>query len=244
MHAPQDNPHAVHEARKDIKRMRSLLRMTHGALPNKGIKPVHRQLRKASRQLHHLRDGQVFLTLLRHWLKNADKRSSPVLRSAMGKVIESLQGQPVPGNRVQASDAQLEAAFRQHLDKADQYFRKLEFDKIGWMSLVAAHIRIQRRERECRRRFRDEPGDDALHDWRKRTKDYFYQSIFLKDRLKISDADIITIKRREEALGNARDCDLALELLSQIPEEALTSAEQRSLCASIRRKRARYLRKA
>ncbi|WP_269524963.1 CHAD domain-containing protein [Coraliomargarita parva] len=225
---PESNPEGLHEARKAVKRLRALLRLLRGIVPDKERREIDQTLGKASRKLHHLRDREVLLDLLQQWNRELPLGRSPVLDRALSKLIHAIKSQPaaLPGEE---ECRLLQERFAQKLKQAGKRFHKLDLSSVNWKSLKKNLLNYEASKDKARQSCMEAPTEKHLHNWRKRLKDCFYQSIFLKERLELTDEYLASIKAEESTLSDARDCDLAREMLPPLASTCLTPTERRSL---------------
>lgn len=92
--------------------------------------------------------------------------------------------------------------------------------------------------------FRDDPGKETLHEWRKRTKDRVYHLQLLRQTGLVDPEELGMVKRLETALGLVRDCDLLLDRLRSRARTGLTLEQWRSLKAFAAAEKARLLEQA
>src|SRR5919109_412156 len=142
---------AVHEARKNMKKLRALLRLTRNELGDEVYRRENECFRDAGRQLSGVRDADVMLGTLER-----PEVSVPPLREALEEVAAARE------------DAR---------DRVDDW--PLEHD--GFEALEGGLRRIYRRGRRALRAVEDEPTTEILHEWRKREKDLWYHLTLLHD---------------------------------------------------------------
>ena len=155
---------AVHEARKDMKKLRALVRLARDELGGEVYRRENTCFRDVGRELSGVRDADVMLATLGRL-----DGTYPELRNALE---EHRRGAP----RAEATDAvvaTLEAA-RERVDRWP-----LEHDDFG--ALEGGLRRIYRRGRRAWRTVEDEPSTEVLHEWRKREKDLWYHLTLLRE---------------------------------------------------------------
>ncbi len=167
---------AVHDARKDMKKLRSLLRLVRDGLGEQRYRAENDRYRDAARQLSPAREAEVNLSTLAALRERyADEApAAETLRSALEQEHERLavEGAALDRRIEQATDAI--AAGAAGIDAWP-----LDGDDFD---LVAAGIeRAYRRGRRGLRQVRDDPTAENVHDWRKRVKDLWYQLRLLQD---------------------------------------------------------------
>ncbi|HSK49567.1 MAG TPA: CHAD domain-containing protein [Solirubrobacterales bacterium] len=163
---------AVHAARKDMKKLRAVLRLVRAELGEDVYRAENERYRDASRLLSHSRDAEVKLATLtalgecfgaelpaepaRSWREELEAERDEVVSASGGEV----------GARIEQAVAAI-AAGREEI--------------AGWpiegsWKLVGRGLkRGYRQGRRELKRTRSEPGAEQVHQWRKRVKDHWYQ---------------------------------------------------------------------
>jgi CHAD domain-containing protein len=160
---------AVHEARKDLKKLRALLRMTRGELGEDTFRRENTCFRDAGRELAGVRDSDVMLETL----------MALDLPAGMGwELRKAIQDQRAlgDGDGRRTAAAGVVAMLHEARGRVDQW-------PIGHDSFDALHDGLGRTYRSGRDDFRaarSEPTVEALHEWRKRVKDLWYQHSLLR----------------------------------------------------------------
>jgi CHAD domain-containing protein len=160
---------AVHEARKDLKKLRALLRMTRGELGESTFLRENTCFRDAGRELAAARDSDVMLDTLKA-LELADG-----LGWELRKTLQADRARDVDGGR-QAAAAGVVAILREARGRVDDW--PLERDSFA--ALEDGLERTYRRGRRDFRAARANPSDEALHEWRKRVKELWYHHTVLR----------------------------------------------------------------
>jgi len=184
---------SVHNVRICVKRLRALLRLVRDGL---GAKFYHREndaLRTIAQSLSSARDVEVQLVTLqklrREHPREISAKEFSILQNALLSRHEKQSG------RMAASAAQVKTSLRSAL---------LGFDEGPLKGLRKRDLRSG--VRLCHRRFvkaykqaRRLPTDQNLHEWRKRTKDWYYQSCMMK---RISPESVGEVTGRLKQLGD------------------------------------------
>jgi CHAD domain-containing protein len=160
---------AVHNARKDIKKLRALLRLVRGELGKGVYQRESASLREAAAALAGLRDADVMVATL-DGLELDEPIAGP-LRQA----LEAHRLRTGGGSREQAAAeaGELLGAMRTRIDDWP-----LEND--SFEALEPGLRRMYRRGRREWRAMRSEPTVEGLHEWRKRTKELWYDHELLR----------------------------------------------------------------
>jgi CHAD domain-containing protein len=161
--AGHDAPEAVHEARKDIKRLRALVRLVQ-ADPS-----WNRRLRDTARRLAGRRDADVLLETLDALVKDGavSKKSVRGLR----KELAAEAGREADDAQIALAQAELAVA-RGEIDA-------LAPKKDSFTALRPGLQQIYGDGRSAYRTARKKPTDENLHEWRKRVKDLWYSALIL-----------------------------------------------------------------
>jgi CHAD domain-containing protein len=171
----EDPVRAVHEARKDLKKLRSLLRLVRGELGRKAYRRENERFREAGRMLSDSRDATVRLETV----------------SALGSHYGSEL--PLPGPltarlgqeaRRHGGSEEATADAAEALAAGVQALEALPLgDEEGFGLLAPGLERSYRRGRRAYHRVLDQPVPDPVevHEWRKRVKDLWYHLRLLRD---------------------------------------------------------------
>ena len=160
---------AVHEARKDLKKLRALLRLARGELGESVFARENACFRDAGRELAAARDSDVMLDTLQA-LDIPDG-----LGWDLRKSIQAHRARNGEGGR-HAAAVGVVAMLREARGGVDNW--PLEDDSFG-----ALHDGLKRTYRRGRRDFKAaeaNPSVEALHEWRKRVKDLWYHHTLLR----------------------------------------------------------------
>ena len=174
--ARTDVASAIHDTRKDMKKLRSLLRLVRDGLGEQRYRAENDRYRDAARQLSPAREAEVNLAALAALRERfpAEAPAAEMLQRALEREHErvAVEGDTLDERVEQATDAIAAGAAA----IADWPLDGDDFD------LVAAGIeRAYRRGRRGLRTVRDDPTAENVHDWRKRVKDLWYQLRLLQD---------------------------------------------------------------
>jgi CHAD domain-containing protein len=166
-----DEADAVHEARKDLKKLRSVLRLVRPSLGDELYRRENERFRDAGRALGGARDAHVKLETIAALRERYDDEfpadGLDPLMDALAEERDALQGELADG------EPRAEAAARIGPGRAGIEGWPLADE--GW-SLVGPGL--ERGYRRGRNRFADVKADPTpanVHEWRKRAKDLWYQ---------------------------------------------------------------------
>lgn len=159
---------AVHEARKDMKKLRSLVRLARPALGSKLYRRENDRFRDISRTLSETRDAEVKLQTLNGLCELG------VLTRGVDEYGQTLARERASA---EASHATLTTAIEE-LGSARGAIAEWKLG--GWSPAGKGLRRAYRRGRKALAAARAEPSDAAVHEWRKRSKDLWYHLRLLR----------------------------------------------------------------
>lgn len=165
---------AVHTARKALKKERSLLRLSRGALPARQRKRLNADLRDAAAKLGATRDADVMLSALGDL---SDRYAGQIPATTFDTVRTRLElERDRTRERAGSSEAVAEALGSLRGRVASQRVRR-----DGFKAIEPGLTRSYQRGRKAMRRAQQTPTDENLHEWRKRVKDLWYHLRLLRD---------------------------------------------------------------
>jgi CHAD domain-containing protein len=223
---------AVHEARKDMKKLRSLLRLARPALDSTRYRRENDRFREIGRNLSGTRDAEVKLETLK------SLRDQGGVTGSFDEYAEVLDEEHAA---TEASDATLETAVAE-LETAREAVD--EWKLADWNPAGKGLRRAYRRGRKALAAVRAEPSDEAVHEWRKRSKDLWYHLRLLRDaRPKVLKPAAQEAHELSDLLGDHHDLAvLAVDLKSRA--NALSRTPRGTLLAAIRHRQRELLGKA
>ena len=164
---------AVHEARKDLKKLRALVRLARGELGNDVYRAENAAFRDAGRRLSGVRDSQVLVETLDELKKGLPRGSATALRRELVKRRRALEAEA--GGR---EDSAREVVSMLEAARARVEEWPLETD--GFEALEPGLRRIYRDGRRRLAAAEKKPTDENLHEWRKRVKDFWHHHQLLE----------------------------------------------------------------
>lgn len=159
---------AVHGARKDLKKVRAVLRLARADLGDKLFRAENRRYRDAARLLSASRDAEARLATLIA-LRDSARTELPVAVTTWQAELEAAR------DRVGAPSADTIGAALAAVEAGREGIAGWPLDDSGWKTLGVALERSYRAGREGRDRATTGPSAEAIHEWRKRSKDLWYQ---------------------------------------------------------------------
>ena len=160
---------AVHEARKDLKKLRALLRLARGELGETSFARENTVFRDAGRELAAARDSDVMLETL----KALDIPAG--LSWDLRKALQAQRARDGAGGPRAAAKGVV-AMLREARARVDDW--PLEHDSFD--ALSDGLERTYRRGRRDFKAVQAKPSVEALHEWRKRVKDLWYHHTLLR----------------------------------------------------------------
>ena len=160
---------AVHNARKNLKKLRALLRLVRGELGKSVYRYENAAFRDAAAALSGVRDADVMLATLEKL--ELDEPVSGPLRQA----LEAHRLRTAGGAREQAAAEVVERLSEARARIVDWPLEDDSFD-----TLEPGLRRMYRGGRREWRAMRKEPTTEGLHAWRKRTKELWYDHELLR----------------------------------------------------------------
>ncbi len=189
----------VHEARKQIKRARAVLKLLRPSLAANGVARSKSALRDAGRALAAARDAKVIADRLDEMLRRAG-----MARSEVGGLANELSG--VVALSTQPSDP---AAALAGLVLARRRLARVSLPASNWAPLGAGLRTIYKAGRQLMPGKADPVSVEAMHEWRKQVKSYWHAlEVFEPVRPAQIRRTIGSARRLADTLGE--DHDLAL----------------------------------
>lgn len=224
---------AIHEARKDMKKVRSALRLVRDALGDDVWRRENDHYREAARQLSSHRDAEILVEAL----DELGERFGPTARDRFG----ALRGRLQEENRVAQDDGTLErtmAGAAAELAAGRSRIDGLSLEGDDWALLAPGLHRTYRRGRKRLRAVEEEASVSNLHELRKRVKDLWYQLRLIRD----ADRPMIGALADHahdlsDHLGDDHDLALLREQVKRRRDAFASPADQRHLLQEIDQRR-------
>ena len=167
---------AIHEARKDMKKIRSALRLVRDAIGEDAWRRENDHYRDVARKLSAHRDAEILVESL----DGLRERFGPAARERSERLREQLDEE----NRAAHDDGTIErtmAGAAAELIALRSSLDELALDGDGWGLIAPGLHRSYRRGRKRLRSVEDEPSVTNLHELRKRVKDLTYQLRLIRE---------------------------------------------------------------
>ncbi|WP_313054734.1 CHAD domain-containing protein [Pseudomonas lopnurensis] len=203
----------VHQARKRFKELRALLRLMREPLGG-AFARENRCVRDLGRALSESREATA---MLESWDALAEAHRAVFACEPLQQVRQRLAQRAEPA----ADDGALEASIEQALRQLRELAVRVDdwpLDGKGFALLEAGLERSYREGRRDLARAQRDPGDECLHEWRKRVKDQWYHSQLLAPCWPGAfDCRCKQLKRLADDLGDDHDLAMMRQLLVAEP---------------------------
>ncbi|HEY8001021.1 MAG TPA: CHAD domain-containing protein [Solirubrobacterales bacterium] len=226
-----DPAKAVHEARKDVKKLRSTLRLVRPVIGDSVYRRENERFRDAARALSDARDTQVRAqtteALGERFADDPPPGGWAALRAAVAGGEQTASGEL--GRLREQAAAEIE--------RGDEEVERWPLGDDGFELLRPGLDRAYARGRKSFRAARAEPTDEALHEFRKRSKDLWYHLRLLRTGWpQVLEATAEQAHRLTDRLGD--DHDLAV-LGADLERgfESLTAGQRQHLRGLLERRR-------
>lgn len=223
-----DPAEEIHAARKDLKKLRAVVRLLRAELGEDGYRAENARYREAGRLLSASRDAEVKLETLEAL---RERFAAALPAGATEQWLGLLSGErdrAVAAAREGASTSV--GAALELLEEGRERIESWPLRSDSWKLVGPGMRRAYRRGRRAMRQAAEELGEEGLHEWRKRVKDLSYQLRILRDATPDSLAECAGwADKLAEALGDHHDLvvlreDLRERGLPSVPAPALEAA--------------------
>ena len=164
----QDEGRSLHEARKNLKKVRATLRLVREQLGERIYQQENQNFREAARALSPRRDAEVLVKTLDK-LRRSRKKAARY--AGIDKLDRVLLGRHQQAFGTEDQKDEIEVALRAARHRAKNWPLK----KLDWTDLLEGLESSYRKARKALRLAQESRADDELHEWRKRVKDLWYQ---------------------------------------------------------------------
>ncbi|HWH10187.1 MAG TPA: CHAD domain-containing protein [Solirubrobacteraceae bacterium] len=220
---------AVHEARKNLKKTRALLRLARPGLEKETYRRENAAIRDAARLISGARDADVMLQTVDVLAKREDSRVSPdAFAGLRGRLNQPSDAAALPAGEsangqspTPASDGGAPAAV---IDALTAVIGRIDGWPLDceWTTIGRGISRAYKRGRDAFVEADIDPTTDNLHDWRKRVKDLWYHHRLLTDAW----PDVLGViaeeaHRLSELLGDDHDLGVLAERVAGADDAAI-----------------------
>lgn len=224
----EDPAKRVHGARKDLKKLRAVLRLLRHELGDERYRAQNDAYREAGRLLSGSRDAEVKVRTLE---TICERYAGRLPAGAADEWLGALRAER--DRAVAALSKDGGAALDRALETVEAGRAQIDswpLEREGWKLVGPGISRAYKRGRKRMRRVADDPGPEAIHEWRKRVKDLWYHLRILAVATPKGLADRVDVADRlADALGDHHDLavlrdDLLLRELPTVKRAALVAA--------------------
>ncbi|HET8567029.1 MAG TPA: CHAD domain-containing protein [Solirubrobacterales bacterium] len=167
---------AVHGARKDLKKLRTVLRLLRDELGRKRFRRENARFRNAARALSASRDAEVKLGTLDSLTEHADELPAAAVE-VWHKILARDREAATNAARDEPAIAEAVALIEAGLDAIGDW----ELAGDSWKLIDAGLVRTYRRGRRALKAAAPNGSEADFHAWRKRAKDLWYELRLLGD---------------------------------------------------------------
>ena len=220
----------VHDARKRVKKLRAGLRLVRSGF--RAAADEGAALRDAAQGLSGQRDAEVMLAVFDR-LAGADE--APALRAHLAARIAAAQDDG-------AAFAAFLSAVAPVRDRAQSWAVKGKTARVLAAGLTLTRERGQRAMAQA---LQSGPESEAMHDWRKRIKDLWYQArLFQPVWPAAMDPVVAAAGDLGEALGDHHDLVVFRAVLAEVPDDGALTADAAAMRARAEQMQAEVTEKA
>jgi len=169
-------PEAIHAVRKEIKKLRALLRLFRAQMSAAAYDRMTKTLRQAAMHLATMRDAEVKVRAMEDLMSHVDRQLEAPTYS---DILESLREERERTGRQferRASPRALAHSLRQ-LSRASE---KIRIRTRGWRAVRPGVQRTYREGQRGLKRVLREPTSENFHRWRQRVKELWHQMQLLR----------------------------------------------------------------
>lgn len=221
-HAGEDE--VVHQVRTCIKRLRAGWRLLRPGFPESITLREGRRLRKAARELTEVREHVVLADTLAKLGGRASGAEESILMATALKTF--LARRPREGNKMEESGTKSrktgsEKPWLAALPVLSASLRRMEAmiaERLDWNRL---RPNLEQSYRKARIKYReaDPDRDESFHEWRKRSKDLWYQLKALVPELPAAGKIANRLEALQDRLGDAHDLTVLANRMSRQPRD-------------------------
>ncbi|MGN6217573.1 MAG: CHAD domain-containing protein [Solirubrobacterales bacterium] len=166
-----DRAEAIHGARKDMKKLRTVLRLVQSELPKDLYREEMRRYRDAGRALSASRDATVKLKTLDGLTEEGGELPREAIESWRQILDRDREAAANVGGDERAAIDLIEAGLASS--------RRWPLEGDSWKTIDGAVGRTYRRGLQAMRVAAGEASEEGFHRWRKRAKDLWYELVLL-----------------------------------------------------------------
>jgi CHAD domain-containing protein len=203
----EDEGRSLHEARKNLKKVRATLRLVREQLGENIYQRENQNFREAARALSPQRDAEVLVKTLNK-LRRSRKKAGD--NAGLDKLDRVLLGRHQQAFSKEDQKDEIEVALRAARHRAKNWPLK----KFDWTDLLGGLEDSYRKARKALRLAEETGVDEDLHEWRKRVKDLWYQLRLVEPACSEAVGTLTKqMKVLSEYLGDDHDLMMLLEAM-------------------------------
>jgi CHAD domain-containing protein len=199
------HPAAIHGVRKEIKKLRALLRLVQGGIGRGDYRKTENALCRAADRLAASRDARVMLQVFEQVAGGKTTRRFP-------KIWEALQKNRRREARRFRGDNSIAAA-KKNLRKTDQRWAGLKIKIPGWAAIEPGLRESVLRGRQTCELARRQPSSEHFHEWRKQVKNLWHQLRLLCPAWPAASVLTDRLEQLGELLGKEHDLSLLRQFI-------------------------------
>jgi len=200
---------AIHEVRKNLKKLRSAVRLVRSELGPAEYKRQNELYRDAGRELSGSRDSKVKVDTLDGLMKGSD---DGLPAKAVAKWRHSLLAESEADAAVDDSTS----AAAGKVEAGRDGIKDWTFDIHGSELVEEGLTQSYRRGRRAMKKSKKDPDPANFHDWRKRTKDLWYQLLIVRESWEsLLDETADSVHDLADLLGDHHDLQVLAEDLKE-----------------------------
>lgn len=207
----------VHEARKCLKRIRSLLRLGREGLGETVYREENDSFRSIAHSLAGERDHHVLLETIVKLMAETDGRTALALKHLKDAV--SAAHTTTSADTASVSYAEANTS----LERAMKRFKRLRIDPDDFSAFEQGLVRNYRKGLERRAIAFAENTDEAFHDWRKSVQAHWrHMQLLSKAWPQLFSAQLEAARELSQILGDDHDLALLRVKMTELPKDALS----------------------
>ncbi len=206
---------AIHDARRELKKIRATWRLLRDAIGKKAYKRKNRFYRDIARRLAPLRDADAVLEAL---AKLREYYGEVLYQDGFDKVAAALEQEKE--QEAQTEDGELLAVLTETVEEQKSEINDFALPDDASSALVKGLTREYRQGYEAFWASVELPDPEVLHDWRKRAKNLRYQfDMLIGTWRRIFKAYEKELHRLTDLLGDYQDLEVLKATVARLDEE-------------------------
>jgi len=200
------HPAAIHGVRREIKKLRAIIRLVRGGISRGDYRKTKYALRRAADRLAASRDARVMLQAFEQLAGGKAARRFPKIWKALQK------NRRREARRFRDNDSI--TAAKKNLRKTDRHWAGLKIKIPGWAAIEPGLRESVRRGRQTCGLARRLPSSEHFHEWRKQVKNLWHQLRLLCPAWPAASALTDRLEQLGELLGKEHDLSLLEQFIA------------------------------